>query len=81
MNITLTTIKSALVSGFLMAFIIMGGYVISLGNIFAVDWRIMANLGIISLLTSLVSVAKNALTNDNGSFVGAIKVADPASNG
>lgn len=69
-----TNIKSALVSAVLMAILTVAGYVISLGNIFAIDWKVMANLGVISLLTGLVSLIKNYLTNDDGKFVGTLQI-------
>lgn len=65
-----TAVKSALVSLLLMAIITVGGYIISLGNIFAIDWKVLANLAVISFLTGLVSIVKNLLTTEQGTALG-----------
>lgn len=73
-NMNFEMLKSALVSAVLMALVQVAGYIIGIGNIFAIDWKVMANMGVIALLTGLVSVVKNLLTTDNGNFAGIIKV-------
>lgn len=70
MTIDLQTIKSALVSVLLMAVVQVGVYVIQIGNVFQLDWRVLVNLGVISLITGAVSVIKNMLTTDKGNFMG-----------
>lgn len=67
-------VKSALVSGFLMAFLAIAGYIIAVGDIFAIDWKLLVNVGVIALLTSIVSLIKAGMTTSSGNFVGAIKV-------
>ena len=70
MILDLNAFRSAIVSTVLWAFIAVAGYVISLGDIFVVEWKVLVNIGALSLLTGLVSVIKNYLTNENGKVVG-----------
>ena len=74
MTISLTTLKSALVSVCLMAILAGAGYIIESGDIFSIDWRALANIGVIALLTGVVSIIKSLFTNSNGVFAGSVKV-------
>lgn len=65
--------KSALISTLLMAFLGVAGYVISLQNVFAIDWHALVNVAVMSLLTGLVSLTKNFLTSNSGVFAGVVK--------
>lgn len=68
------TIKSALVSGVLMAILGIALNVIQTGDVFAVDVKELINVGVIALLTSIVSFLKSILTTQNGNFAGIVKV-------
>ncbi len=57
-----------------MGVLAVAGYVISVGNVFNLNWQTMANIGILAVLTGLVSLIKTALTNTNGVFAGAVRV-------
>jgi hypothetical protein len=70
MTLNLTSLQSALVSTVLMAILAVAAYIIALGNIFAIDWKVMLNLGALSLLTGLVSLIKNYLTTPQGTVAG-----------
>lgn len=70
MDINLISIKSALVSTVLMAILTVATYIISIGNIFNINWYTMVNLGAMSLLAGLVSLIKQYLTNSDGKAVG-----------
>lgn len=72
-NSTWTIIRSALVSGILMGFLGIAGYVIAVADIFQLDWKVMANVGVMSFLTSVVSLIKSGLTTSTGEVAG-IKV-------
>ena len=72
--INLTTLKSAIVSALLMAALQVSGYILSVGDIFKIEWNALANIAVLSLVTGLVSVIKSTLTNEKGEFVGAVKV-------
>jgi len=74
MTINLTNIKSALVSVCLMAILSGSVYIIESGDIFAINWRTLVNIGSIALLTGIVSIIKSLLTNSNGVFAGSVKV-------
>jgi hypothetical protein len=71
--INATTIKSALVSGVMMAILTVAIHIIGVGDIFSLDVKAIANIGVISLLTSVVSFLKSALTGSEGTIAG-IKV-------
>lgn len=73
-TITWSNIKGALISGLLMALLGILSYVIDAKSIFSVNIETLANIGAIAFLTSLVSAIKSLLTNDNGDFVGVVKV-------
>lgn len=68
------TIKSALVSTVLMAILSVAGYILQLGDVFKVDLHTLTNVAVISFLTGIVSVLKNLLTNEEGRFVGIVKL-------
>lgn len=58
----------ALVSAILVAGI---GYVLQVGDVFALDWKQIVNIAVMSGLGSLL---KSLLTTNEGKFVGAIPV-------
>lgn len=73
-TLTWSNIKGALVSGAIMGALAIGLYVIGLGDVFAIQWKPLINAGILSALTTIVSLVKSFLTTDRGNFVGAIEV-------
>lgn len=73
-KVSWTDIKSALVSGGVMALVIIIANVIETGDIFNLNWKELANIGVIAFLTSFVSVLKSLLTTSEGNFAGAIKI-------
>ena len=70
-------VRSALVYGVLTALMLMAVYVVGIGDIFKIDYRSLLNIGVISLLTTFVSLVKNLLTNSKGKFAGVVKVIPP----
>ncbi len=70
MSKTTTNIKSALVSTVLMAILSMLVYIVGIANIFLIDWKVLLNIGIISLATGLVSLIKSVLTTKDGKVAG-----------
>jgi len=75
LTLDFTAVKSALVSTVLMAILTMSGYVIGLGDVSKIDGHTLLNLGVMSLLTGLVSLIKNFLTTNDGKFLGATQTA------
>lgn len=69
-----TKVKSALVSGFIAAFMGVAGYVIGIGDIFLLDGHALANVAVLSALTAVVSLVKSSMTNYEGKFAGAVKI-------
>ncbi len=70
-------IRSALVYGILTALMLMAIYVVGIGDIFKIHYRTLLNIGVISLLTTFISLVKNLLTNSKGKFAGIVKVISP----
>jgi hypothetical protein len=63
-------LKSALVSAVLMALVGIITYILGVGNIFALDFHSLANIGAISFLTGVISFIKSSLTTPVGTFAG-----------
>jgi hypothetical protein len=66
----MTNIKSALVSGVLMAILAIAGYVLGVGDVYKLDHRMIVNAGVMALLTAVVSYIKSMGTSDTGKFLG-----------
>lgn len=71
-----TNVKSALITALLTAVLAMGAYVLGIGDIFKIDWKAITNIGVLSLITAIVSIIKSLLTTDKGKFLGAVKVTE-----
>ncbi len=76
-KLNIANLQSAIIYGLLTAILAMSLYVISVGDIFALDFKALANAGAFGLLNVIVSLVKNLLTNDEGNFLGVVKVAPP----
>lgn len=74
LKISWVNVQSALVYGVLTALLMMALYAISIGNMFALDMKDLANAGAFGFITVIVSLLKNLLTSDAGNFLGAVKV-------
>jgi hypothetical protein len=66
----LTNIKSALVSGVIMAILAIAGYVLGVGDVYSLDHKMIVNTGVMALLTAIVSYIKSSATDDAGKFLG-----------
>lgn len=75
-SISWVNIKSAMVSTVLTAFLSMAVYIVSLNDIFVINYRTLINIGAISLLTGIISLIKSFLTTDTGRFLGTTKIAE-----
>jgi hypothetical protein len=60
-------LQSAIVYGLLSIALL----IISKGTVFGLDWKVLLDVGILGILTSLV---KNLLTTEKGNFIGTVKV-------
>ena len=65
-----TSLKSALVSGGIMAFLAVAGYVIGVGDVFKLNFHAFVNAAIMAFLTAVVSLIKSTLTTENGTVLG-----------
>ena len=70
LKLSWVNVWSALVYGVLA----MAQYVISQGTVIGLYWKILVDVGVLGLLSSLI---KNILTTNQGNFVGLIKVIPP----
>lgn len=66
----ITNIKSALISGVLMAILGVATYVIGVGDVFSADGHTIVNIAVLAVLTSFVSFVKSILTSTEGTFAG-----------
>lgn len=71
-TLSIGNIKSALVSAFVTALLGMAGYVIGLNDVYNINIHSLVNIGVLSLLTAIVSLLKNFLTSNNGEFLGVV---------
>lgn len=63
-------VKSAIVSGVIMALVVVITEVLVAGNIWVLDLKALLNTGIIAFLTIFVSFLKSLLTTSNGTIAG-----------
>jgi len=70
----LIQVKSALVSTVLMAVLGLATYILGVGDVFALDFHTLVNVGAVSLLTGIVSLVKALLSNEEGDFLGVVKI-------
>lgn len=73
-SISWLNVKSALVSALITAILAMASYIIGVGDIFHLDSHSLVNIGVLAALTTVVSLIKSFLTNENGTFVGSVQV-------
>ena len=66
----ITSIKSALVSSFLMAILALAVYVLNLGDVFKIEIHSLVNVIVMSFLTGIVSFIKSMITSEDGKVVG-----------
>lgn len=69
--------KSALVYGLLWGLLAVAVRVDEVGDIFALNWRELVNVGVTGGLAVGISLLKNLLTTTSGNFLGAVKVIPP----
>ena len=74
MSLKLKDLKGAVVSGLIMALFAMSMHILGVGNIYAVNIQDLINVGVLALLTSFVSLIKSFFTNEEGNFLGVVKV-------
>lgn len=74
MTINKETLKSALVSTILMGILAVLGYILQVGDVFKLEWHDLINIGVMALLTGLVSLIKTVLTSSDGVFAGIVQV-------
>lgn len=73
-SVSLVNVKSAAVSALIMAVIGMAGYILSVGDVFGLNLHTLVNIGALSALTAIVSLAKSLMTTSTGTFLGFVKI-------
>lgn len=64
-------VKSGLVYGVIIGLGLMISYSISVGDIWALNWKVLVNTGVFGFLSSIL---KNLLTSDSGKFLNVVEV-------
>ena len=67
---TLTNLKSALVSGIITGVLGIAGYIIGVGDVFKLDVHSLVNVFALSALTTIVSLIKSVMTTSDGTVAG-----------
>lgn len=68
-------IKSALISVGIAVVLAISGYIIGVGNVYALDVHVLVNSGAMAFFIALVSLLKSTNTDSTGNFMG-IKIID-----
>ena len=63
-------VKNALVLAFITALVAIILSIVSAGNIFGLDWKVLANTGALAFLVFFVSTLKDLLTTSKGTIAG-----------
>lgn len=63
-------VKSAVISGLLMALLVIASSIIASGSIYGLNWSNLLDVGVMAFITSMVSLIKSILTNEVGEFLG-----------
>ena len=81
LTLTWENVKGALVSGVITGVVLgilaMLGYILQVGDLFGLDWKVLINTGAMAAISGLVagvSVIKNLLTTNSGNFLGTTKI-------
>ncbi len=74
LNLSMTNVKSAIVSGVITAILAGASYIIGLNDVFAIDVHALINVISLAGMTAIVSLIKSLLTTDSGSFAGVTKI-------
>jgi hypothetical protein len=64
--------KSALIYVGLTAVVSVAGYILGVGDVFAIDMKSLANVLALSVAAGLVSILKQLLTTKKGEFLGQV---------
>ena len=73
-TLNLVEVKRALSIGIITAIVAILLYIRELGSIFLVDWKVLADTGILALAGVFISSLQSFLTTKRGNFVGLVKV-------
>lgn len=67
-------IYDAIIVTFLIAFLSMLGYVQQLGSIYLIDYKVLLDIGSMSLIGTIAVLVKSLLTNNAGKFMGKVGI-------
>ena len=67
-------VKNSLVLALLTALTAVLVNIISVGNIFGLDWKLLINTGVLAFAVFFVSTLKELLTTEKGNLLGLVKI-------
>ena len=67
-------VKNSLVLALLTALTAVMVNIISVGNIFGLDWKLLINTGVLAFAVFFVSTLKELLTTEKGNLLGLVKI-------
>lgn len=68
------SVKSALVTVGIAIVLAVGGYIVGVGDVFKLDWHALVNVGVLSGVAGIISLAKSYMTDNNGRFLGGTQI-------
>ena len=74
--ITFLQIKSAIASGILASVVSILSYIVYNGDIFSIDYKSLANIGILAGFTTCISMIKSFTTSEKGNIFGLVKITE-----
>ncbi len=77
LKLSWANVWSALVYGLMWGTLAVFVRVSEIGNIFALDWKDLLNIFVMSGIAVGITLVKNLLTTNSGNFVGVVKVIPP----
>lgn len=77
LGLSWVNVKSALVYAFLIFLSEAIIFIVHQGTIFGINWKELIDVSIIPVGVFVISIIKNLLTTNSGSFLGIIKVIPP----
>lgn len=72
-------IRSACVSIGLAVVLAVAVYIVGVGDIFAIEYKTLINIGVLAGLVGIIDLVKSLLTTKQGDFVGAVNIVKQSS--
>lgn len=76
-KVSKANVQSAIVYGLLWGLLSVLLQVQQAGSIFGLDWKAIADAGVLAVIAVVITLLKNLFTTDAGNFLGLVKVVPP----